>query len=145
MYSQDLFDYTKEYVILNGKYVQLNLFNELVNKSKKEALVATDYVVNRKPNTVLVAAYTTLEGNYIAVVNLKSVTWTSNNNTVIFEFTNGNILTEQYTVSKVNDSIDTEDPLNGITQTKSKNVRILTWSMNFDDFKNMYPAEDIIK
>lgn len=145
LFSQDLYDYTKEYVILNRQYVTIKAFNDTVKLHKERALVPTDYVVNRKANTVLVAAYTTLQNEYIAVVNLKSVTWSRLNNTVIFEKTDGTVFTEKYVVGQVRDNINIDDPLNGITQSNTKEVRILTWSLNFDDFKTMYPNEDIIK
>jgi hypothetical protein len=145
VFAQDMYDYTKEYVILNKQYVTIKAFNDTLKVYKERALVPTDYIVNRKPNTVLVAGYTTLHGQYVAVVNLKKVTWSRLNNTVIFELTDGTIFTEKYVVTKVRSDIDINDPLNGITQSNDDVVRVLTWSLKFDDFKTVYPEIEIIK
>lgn len=143
--SQDMYDYTKEFVILDGKYVQLDIFNDIVKIGKERTLAPHTYIVNRKINTVLVAAYTTLAGRYIAVPNLRSVEWSRQNDKVKFEYMDGTIQTETYLVKEVLDSIDVTNPLNGITQSGTNDVRILTWSMNFDDFHNVYPDVEIIK
>lgn len=143
--SQDMYDYTKEFVILDGKYVQLDIFNDIVKIGKEKTLAPHTYIVNRKVNTVLVAAYTTLSGRYIAVPNLKSVEWSRQNDKVKFEYMDGTIQTETYLVKEVLDSIDVTNPLNGITQSGTNEVRILVWSMNFDDFHNVYPDVEIIK
>ena len=143
--SQDMYDYTKEFVILDSAYVQLDVFNDIVKISKEKTLSAHTYIVNRKINTVLVAAYTTLSGRYIAVPNLKSVEWSRQHDKVKFEYMDGTIQTETYLVKEVLDSIDVTNPLNGITQSGTNDVRILTWSMNFDDFHNVYPDVEIIK
>lgn len=143
--SQDMYDYTKEFVILNGKYVQLDIFNDIVKINKEKALVPTTYIVNKKPNMVLVAAYTDLVGRYIAVTNLKSVEWSRQDDKVKFEDMYGNVWTETYLVKEVLDSVDVTNPLNGITQSGTNDVRILTWSLNYEDFNNVYPNIEIVK
>jgi hypothetical protein len=62
-----------------------------------------------------------------------------------FAILNNNVWTETYLIKEVFNSVDVTHFLNDITQFDIDKARILTWSINYKDFSNVYLNLKIVK